>query len=106
MNFHRFFPDTDPHRVTGQRLILAAVSLTSFLGALDMSIVNIANPVIIKSFQVSVGMGSLVILSYMLTVSALILIMGKLGRPIWIQYAYHHRPCDFWYWLVLLRDCT
>ncbi len=79
MSNPRFFPDTDPHRVTGQRLILTAVSLTSFLGALDMSIVNIANPVIIKSFQVSVGMGSLVILSYMLTISALILIMGKLG---------------------------
>ncbi|MDP3564669.1 MAG: MFS transporter, partial [Methanoregula sp.] len=75
----RFFPAADPHSLTGRRLILASVSLASLLGALDMSIVNIANPAIIKSFQVSVGMGSLVILTYMLTISALIMIMGKLG---------------------------
>jgi MFS family permease len=50
-----------------------------------MSIVNIANPTIIKSFQVSVGMGSLVILAYMLTISALILFMGKLGD----RYGFH-----------------
>ncbi len=75
----------DPRTVTGQRLILASVCLASLLGALDMSIVNIANPTIIKSFQVSVGMGSLVILAYMLTTSALILFMGKLGD----RYGFH-----------------
>jgi EmrB/QacA subfamily drug resistance transporter len=78
-NSPRLFPEADPQSVTGQRLILACVSLASLLGALDMSIVNIANPAIIKSFQVSVGMGSLVILSYVLTISTLILLMGKLG---------------------------
>lgn len=67
---------------TGQKLILASVSLASLLGALDMSVVNIANPVIIKSFQVSVGTGSLVILAYVLTISALILLTGKLGDRI------------------------
>ncbi|MDO9323357.1 MAG: MFS transporter [Methanoregula sp.] len=65
--------------------MLASVCLASLLGALDMSIVNIANPIIIKSFQVSVGMGSLVILAYMLTISTLILIMGKLGD----RYGFH-----------------
>ncbi|MEI7857783.1 MAG: MFS transporter, partial [Methanomicrobiales archaeon] len=64
---------------------LVSVSLASLLGALDMSIVNIANPAIIKSFGVSVGMGSLVILAYMLTISTLILIMGKLGD----RYGFH-----------------
>lgn len=59
--------------------------MASLLGALDMSIVNIANPTIIKSFHVSVGMGSLVILAYMLTISALILFMGKLGD----RYGFH-----------------
>jgi len=75
----RFLPEADPHSITGQRLILACVSLASLLGALDMSIVNIANPAIIRSFQVSIGMGSLVILAYVLTISVLILVMGKLG---------------------------
>jgi len=72
----------DPTSITGQRLILASVSLASLLGALDMSIVNIANPAIIKSLNVSIGMGSLVILSYVLTISVLILLMGKLGDRI------------------------
>jgi EmrB/QacA subfamily drug resistance transporter len=82
MSISRLLPSTDPAGITGQRLILASVSLASLLGALDMSIVNIANPAIIKSFQVSVGLGSLVILSYVLTISVLILLMGKLGDRI------------------------
>lgn len=85
----RLFPAADPGSLTGQRLILASVSLASLLGALDLSIVNIANPAIIKAFQVSVGTGSLVILAYMLTLAGLIMIMGKLGdrfgfRPVFI----------------------
>ncbi|MDD1690710.1 MAG: MFS transporter [Methanoregula sp.] len=82
MGISRFFSRADPTGITRQRLILASVSLASLLGALDMSIVNIANPAIIKSFQVSIGMGSLVILSYILTISVLILLMGKLGDRI------------------------
>ena len=81
-NISRIFPAADARSATGQHLILTCVSLASLLGALDMSVVNIANPVIIRSFQVSVGMGSLVILSYVLTISALILLMGKLGDRI------------------------
>ena len=85
----RLFPAADPGSLTGQRLILASVSLASLLGALDLTIVNIANPAIIKAFQVSVGTGSLVILAYMLTLAGLIMIMGKLGdrfgfRPVFI----------------------
>ncbi|MDD1694578.1 MAG: MFS transporter [Methanoregula sp.] len=75
----RFFSIADPGSITSQRLILASVSLASLLGALDMSIVNIANPAIIRFFQVPVGIGTLVILSYILTISVLILLMGKLG---------------------------
>jgi len=44
-----------------------------------MSVVNIAVPTIIKSWQIPVGVGSLVIISYMLTITGLILFMGKLG---------------------------
>ncbi len=65
--------------VTFQRIIVATVSLASLIGALDMSIVNITVPTIVKSWQIPIGVGSLVIISYMLTITGLILFMGKLG---------------------------
>jgi EmrB/QacA subfamily drug resistance transporter len=79
--FHRA-PRDDSGFFTRQRLILLSVALSSLLGAIDLSIVNIANPTIIKSLNTSIGMGSLVILSYTLTITGLILIMGKLGDRI------------------------
>jgi DHA2 family metal-tetracycline-proton antiporter-like MFS transporter len=69
----------DPGSITGQRIIVATVSLASLVGALDMSIVNITVPTIIKSWQIPIGLGSLIIISYMLTITGLILFMGKLG---------------------------
>jgi|GEM_PF-4280053 len=71
---------------TSQRIIVAAVSLASLIGAIDTSIVNIAQPAIIQSLGVSIGMGSLVIIAYMLTIVGLILIMGKLGN----RYGFHN----------------
>nr|WP_292369938.1 MFS transporter [Methanoregula sp. UBA64] len=59
--------------------MVATVSLASLLGALDMSIVNITVPTIDKTWQIPVGVGSLIIISYMLTITGLILFMGKLG---------------------------
>ena len=44
-----------------------------------MSIVNITLPSIIRAWQIPIGEGSLVIIAYMLTITALILFMGKLG---------------------------
>mgnify|MGYP003800388913 CR=1 FL=1 len=72
-------PITDPSTKAGQNFIVATVSLASLLGALDMSIVNITVPTIDKAWQIPVGVGSLIIISYMLTITALILFMGKLG---------------------------
>jgi EmrB/QacA subfamily drug resistance transporter len=69
----------DPGSITGQRIIVATVSLASLMGALDMSIVNITVPTIDKAWQIPVGVGSLIIISYMLTITGLILFMGKLG---------------------------
>ena len=100
MGISRLFPAADPASITGQRLILASVSLASLLGALDMSIVNIANPAIIKSFNVSVGMGSLVILSYVLTITILILLMGKVGDRI----GFAPTRIDFFPWPVANSD--
>ena len=62
-----------------QRMIIGTVSFASFIGALDMSIVNISVPAITKEWNIPIGLGSLVILSYLLTVTCLILIMGKLA---------------------------
>jgi len=67
---------------TRERFILISVALSSLLGAIDLSIVNLANPAITASFNTSIGMGSLVILSYTLTITGLVLIMGKLGDRI------------------------
>ncbi|MDD1702607.1 MAG: MFS transporter [Methanoregula sp.] len=64
---------------TGQRILIATVSLASLVGALDMSIVNITMPTIDNTWKIPIGLGSLAILSYMLTVTSLILVMGKLG---------------------------
>jgi len=65
--------------LTIQRLIIGTVSFASLVGAIDMSIVNISVPTIIQDWQIPIGLGSLVILSYLLTLTVLILIMGKLA---------------------------
>ena len=62
-----------------QRLILTTVSLASFLGMLDISIVNIATPVIIRDWHISIGYGSLILIAYLLTDAVLIMIMGSLA---------------------------
>lgn len=74
-----FFLLPDPTTKAGQHFLVATVSLASLLGALDMSIVNITVPTIDKAWQIPVGVGSLIIISYMLTITGLILFMGKLG---------------------------
>lgn len=73
---------TDPQvtqNKTAQHLLLVTVSFASLLGALDMSIVNISIPSIIKDLNISIGLGTLVIISFLLTITPLILIMGKLA---------------------------
>ena len=73
------FPAPDPENKTVQRIIMGTVSFASFLGALDMSIVNISVPTIVKAWHIPVGLGSMIILSYLLTLTCLIMIMGKLA---------------------------
>jgi len=72
-----FRQPASPTDKTAQRLIICTVSFASLLGALDMSIVNISLPAIIKDWNIPVGLGSLVIISYLLTLTCLILVMGK-----------------------------
>jgi len=73
------FAVPDPGGKNAQRMIIGTVSFASFIGALDMSIVNISVPAIIREWNIPIGLGSLVIISYLLTVTCLVLIMGKLA---------------------------
>ncbi|MFA6225817.1 MAG: MFS transporter [Methanoregula sp.] len=73
------FPAPDLNNKTVQRIIIGTVSFASLLGALDMSIVNISVPTIIRDWQIPIGLGTMVILSYLLTLTCLIMFMGKLA---------------------------
>lgn len=69
--------DPGTSRVHG--MILVTVSLVSLVSAIDMSIVNIALPAIVSDMGVSIGLGSLATLSFLLTLTSLTLVMGKLA---------------------------
>ncbi|MGI5912603.1 MAG: MFS transporter [Syntrophomonadaceae bacterium] len=60
-----------------QVLILICIGI--FISTLDGSIVNIANPVIAKSLSVSMQEVQWVVTSYMLIITATLLLFGKLG---------------------------
>ncbi|WKY44624.1 MFS transporter [Eubacteriaceae bacterium ES2] len=60
-------------------IILVVVLLITFMATLDGSIVNVALPVMTESLNVSTSSIQLVVTSYLITVSALILIFGRLG---------------------------
>ena len=81
-------PLPDPAGSSAQRLIVATASLASLMGALDMSVVNITVPSIIKAWQIPIGVGTLIIISYMLTITGLILFMGKLGDRYGFRYMF------------------
>lgn len=64
----------------GRRLqILTAIAIGTFMAPLDSSVVNIALPTIRTFFQTSLGTVEWVIMSYLLVISSLILIYGRLG---------------------------
>ena len=62
-----------------RNLILLTVSIAIFMATLDGSIVSIAMPVISKSFSVNIGAVQWILTSYLLTISSLLLIWGKLS---------------------------
>jgi EmrB/QacA subfamily drug resistance transporter len=70
---------SDTSNISVQRLIIGTVSLASLMSAIDMSAVNISIPAIVKDWQIPIGQGSLVLISYLLTLTVLILVMGKLA---------------------------
>ena len=60
-------------------LILFNVSVSIFMATLDGSIVNIALPIISKELRVTISSIQWVVTSYLLTISVLLLIWGKLS---------------------------
>ncbi|MBU3145089.1 MFS transporter [Clostridium sp. CF012] len=60
-------------------LILFIVVMVTFMSTLDSSIVNVALPIMAKSLNVSSGGIQLVVTSYLIIISATILVFGRLG---------------------------
>jgi DHA2 family metal-tetracycline-proton antiporter-like MFS transporter len=68
-------------RLTGreQKLVLFILALSSFMGSLDATIVNISLPAIAESFRVPINTVSWVAMSYLLVLSGFLLVFGRLG---------------------------
>jgi EmrB/QacA subfamily drug resistance transporter len=60
-------------------LILVIVVMLTFMATLDSSIVNVALPVMAKALNVSSASIQLIVTSYLIVISATILIFGRLG---------------------------
>jgi len=59
--------------------VMAAVSMGVFLATIDGSIVNVALPTIIKAFNTDFATVEWVVLSYLLTITVLMLSIGRLS---------------------------
>ena len=81
--------------------VLAIVCLGIFMATLDGSILNIANPTIARDLGVDLQQIQWVVTAYMLTVTATLLFLGKLGDRIGSHRIY---TAGFWDlpWAVIL----
>ncbi len=66
-------------KVEKKTKIFCLVATSIFMSTLDSSIVNVALPYIMESFQTRVDVIQWVVISYLLTVSSLLLIFGRLS---------------------------
>lgn len=60
-------------------LVLIAVGMSTFMSALDTSVVNVVLPIITKSFNSNIATVEWVVIIYLLIVSGLLLSFGRLG---------------------------
>jgi len=72
-------PANHSKRVSHQWLILLLISLASFMGALDTTIVNISLPSISKYFQSDVATVSWVAIAYLLILSSTLITFGRVA---------------------------
>jgi len=59
--------------------VLAAVAISTFLSTVDGSIVNVALPTLVRELESSFSVAQWVILAYLLTLTVLLLTVGRLG---------------------------
>lgn len=69
--------------------VMSAVAMSIFLGTIDGSIVNVALPTLVKELHTTFATVQWVVLAYLLTISTLLLSMGRLGdmigkKPIYV----------------------
>ena len=69
-------------------MILLIVVMVTFMATLDSSIVNVALPVMAKSLKVTSAGIQLVVTSYLIIISATILVFGRLGRYSLVKQRY------------------
>jgi EmrB/QacA subfamily drug resistance transporter len=62
--------------------VMAAVAMGVFLATIDGSIVNVALPTLVRAFHTEFAVVQWVVLAYLLTVTTLMLSMGRLGDMI------------------------
>lgn len=60
-------------------IILAVVVLLPFMGTLDSTIVNVALPVMVNIFSVTMSSIQLIVICYLITIVSTILLFGRLG---------------------------
>ena len=96
-------------------LVLAAVAMGIFLSTVDASIVNVALPTLSRSFGSTFAVVQWVVLAYLLTISTLMLSVGRLGdmigkKPIYtagfIVFTIGSMLCGIAptiYWLIAFR---
>lgn len=82
----------DPNSPTNVRkwLVLAAVGMGIFLVTIDGTIVNVALPTLVRELNTDFATVQWVVLSYLLTLSTLLLSMGRLGdmvgkKPVYLS---------------------
>ena len=71
--------DSKNNRNKNRWFILFIVVMITFMSTLDSSIVNVALPVMAKSLNVTSAGIQLVVTSYLIIISATILVFGRLG---------------------------
>lgn len=68
--------------------VMATVSMGTFLGTIDSSIVNIALPTLVKEYATNFSTVQWVVLIYLLTVTTLMLSVGRLADMLGKKYIY------------------
>lgn len=66
-------------RIEQKWLVLIAIGMSTFMSALDTSVVNVVLPIITKSFDSHIAAVEWVVIIYLLIVSGLLLSFGRLG---------------------------